>query len=90
MPCTDNGPSREQIERQQRDHQTMTRLSCDRCREIEYRGGTVPEWAREWWEDHKQRDAEQLKQNARARQDARIRQKAIAKLTKREREELGV
>lgn len=38
MPCTDGGPSREQIERDHRNHQAIIRLACDRCREIEARG----------------------------------------------------
>jgi len=90
MPCHDAGPSREETERSRRDHQTMTRLACDRCREIEARGGTVPEWAQEWWTNHKRKDAERLERDLRAQREAKIRAHAIAKLTPEEREELGV
>jgi hypothetical protein len=90
MPCSDSGPSREEIERESRDHQTMTRLSCDRCREIESRGGTVPSWGQEWWQEHKLRDAERLKRDHKVQREAEIRKQAIAKLTPEEREELGV
>lgn len=90
MPCSDGAPSREQLERENRDHQTMTRLACDRCREIEARGGVVPEWAREWWQEHKRRDAERLRRDAQGRREAEIRKNAIAKLTPEERAELGV
>ena len=90
MPCSDGGPSREQIEREHRDHQTMTRLACDRCREIESRGGIVPAWAQEWWTEHKRRDNERLERETKAQSEAEIRKQAIAKLTPEEREELGV
>ena len=90
MPCSDGGPSREQIEREQRDHQTMTRLACDRCREIEARGGTVPAWAQEWWQEHKRRDDDRQQRETQAQREAEIRKRAISKLTPEEREELGV
>lgn len=71
-------------------HQTMTRLSCDRCREIEARGGVVPEWAREWWDAHKLEDKRRLELEEAVRKGAEIRKRAIAKLTPEERSELGV
>ncbi len=90
MPCSDGGPSYEQTQRDAEEHQILTRLACDRCREIEARGGLVPTWAQEWWTDHKREDAEREAQNQRAKQEAAIRRRAIAKLTPEEREELGV
>jgi hypothetical protein len=90
MPCSDGGPTREQVEQERQDHQTMTRLSCDRCREIEARGGVVPEWAQSWWQKHKRHDAARLEREAVARRQQEIRMKALSKLTKAEREELGV
>lgn len=68
----------------------MTRLSCDRCREIEARGGTVPEWAMDWWQRHKQEDEERLRTETAAVESAVIRARAIRKLSREEREELGV
>ena len=70
--------------------QTVIRLACDRCRELETRGGAVPEWAKEFWDEHKQRDEERLQREAKAQHGAEIRKQAIAKLTPEERSELGV
>lgn len=90
MPCSGGGPSREDQEREARDQDTLARLACDRCRELEARGGTVPEWAREWWVDHKKQDAERARREKAAKTSAKIRKQAIAKLSKAERDELGV
>lgn len=90
MPCQDNGPSQEQIERSQRYYQVMTRLSCDFCRGIEAAGGTVPDWAKEWWEDHQMRDSQRLNEEAKTKQVEALKAKALAKLTNREREALGL
>ena len=90
MPCSDGGPSYEQVEQEERDLKTMTRLACDRCKEIEARGGNVPAWAMEWWTRHKAKDRERLKEDAVARRESKIRKTALAKLTKKEREELGL
>lgn len=68
----------------------MTRLACDRCRSLIAKDGKVPDWAKEWWSYHQARDAERIKSDAKAREDALIRKRAIAKLTQEEREELGV
>ena len=90
MPCSDGGPSREQIEQDARFHQTMTRLSCDRCRELEARDGKVPKWAAEWWENHQAHDAQRLTEQAEARRQYQVRKKALSKLTPEERDELGL
>ena len=90
MPCSDGGPSREQIDREIRDVNTMTRLSCDRCQEIESRGSEVPEWAKEWWESHKRKDYEETLRSEKKRKEVEIRKRAINKLTPEERAELGV
>jgi hypothetical protein len=90
MPCLDPGPSYNDIERAQRERDIITRLACDRCREIEARGGVVPAWALEWWQQHKQADALRQRTERKARQDMATRQRAIAKLTPEERAELGV
>jgi len=77
------------LEREERFHNVMTRLACDRCRELERRG-EVPSWACEWWRAHKVKDLERLQQDKEARTAAKIRKQAISKLTAKEREELGV
>ena len=90
MPCSGGGPSKEQIDREIRDENTMTRLSCDRCKEIESRGSEVPDWAKEWWESHKRKDYEETLHSEKKRKEVEIRKRAINKLTPEERAELGV
>lgn len=85
MPCMDYGPIYTD-----EHHQTLTRLACDRCREIEARGGKVPSFAKKWWDEHKQRDEELLKSSKKAIISSKIRAKAVKKLTPEEREELGL
>lgn len=93
MPCYshDNKPNvwPGRTRAEQQEYNVLTRLACDRCREIEARGGVVPEWAREWWELHKKIDAS-LASSPRKQREATIRAEALAKLTKEEREELGL
>lgn len=90
MPCADGGPSREETELERRFERVMTRLSCDRCNEIEARGGKVPAWAQEWWKAHQWIDNRRLEESAKVRRQREIRNRAVAKLTKEERAELGL
>ena len=89
MPCRDE---RDHLpgEEDNINHQIMTRLSCDRCREIEARGGTVPDWAKGWWDEHKKADASRIVREQEAKRASEVRQRAIDKLTPEERAELGV
>lgn len=50
---------------------TITRLACDRCKDLESKG-EVPEWAARWWDLHKLADVEREKREAdkKARDDA--------------------
>ena len=50
--------------------------------------GTTRMWTDEWWEDHKERDAERRAEEA--RQLERRRQEILARLTEEEREILGL
>jgi len=80
----------EQIEREGRDRKAMTRLACDRCKWLERKKGGVPEWALEWWTSHVQADAERVSRSKQAQREAAVRKRALAKLTKEERDELGL
>lgn len=51
MPCYD---SRSEVS--PLDHQTATRLACDFCNQLESAGVGVPEYAKEWWVEHKAMD----------------------------------
>lgn len=91
MPCYQDPYERSprQVEedlKYQEDIDIMTRLACDRCREIERRGGLVPGWAAQWWLEH--RRADDVRPGF--ARDNYVRMMAIAKLTDAEREELGV
>ena len=90
MPCSDGGYSQEYLDQQDRFKKTMTRLACDRCKELIAREGGVPDWATEWWEHHQAADKERQRTDAKVRKEAQIRKQAIAKLTPEERAELGV
>lgn len=89
MAC-ESDYSVEYKERMLRFEDAKTRLACDRCKEIEARGGVVPDWALEWWTYHQEHDAKRLLRSALAAKEAEIRKQAIAKLTPEERAELGV
>lgn len=89
MPCHSELSSQE-IEVLHKYNEVQMRLACDRCKELEARGGEVPDWAKEWWAIHKQRDEQQRKHEEEAARSFQIRQQAILKLTSEERNELGV
>lgn len=61
MPFRDGGPSIEQIKRELRDRNSMRELACDRCKDLESRGESIPDWAIEWWEGHKAEDEKKKK-----------------------------
>jgi hypothetical protein len=90
MPCSDSGPSREEIEHDYQMRQVATRLACDRCRELLKREGCVPVWAAAWWAEHQAQDAKRLERDRQAQREAKIRERALSKLTQEERDELGV
>lgn len=90
MPCKSYDYDPEVEAEASRVQNIVWRLACDRCRELEKREGKVPEWAESWWQDHKKHDAHRMQEEAQARKEAAIRQRALAKLTPEEREELGV
>lgn len=92
MPPTpaERAAERKSMERKRKLDDAMTRLACDRCRELEARSGEVPEWAVEWWKIHKKEDERRIQKEVAARKSAEVRKQAIAKLSKEEREELGV
>ncbi len=90
MPCRDYQNEDDRLNLSASELNIMIRLACDRCQEIESRGGEIPMWAVEWWENHKRQDEEQSQRTEEARRSSDIRKKAIAKLTQQERDELGV
>ena len=89
MPCVTDRPSG-WIDVDGEVYAVVVRLACDRCKEIEARGGEVPGFAKDWWESHKIADARRLAGEELAQRQEGLRRNAIAKLTPEERAELGV
>lgn len=89
MPCT-SGSNFEEIA-VNRDHlDIITRLACDRCRWLEGSGLEIPHEAIQWWRRHKELDRARIEKEEREKRLAEIRKKAAEKLTKEEREALGL
>lgn len=65
----------------------MARLACARCKELE-KTDSVPIWAADWWARHKQADKAREAAEKAERETKLVRDRALAKLTKREREVL--
>ena len=61
MPCGDyNAPSKD-MDVQDNDYRTITRLACDRCKHLESINESIPLWAIDWWKRHKQEDEDRCK-----------------------------
>jgi len=89
MPCTcdgyptpepdkHNGPLAEALCKVLQEHEKKGELSC-------FDAATL-----EWWKEHKARDKERVAQDLKAAKTKKDKAKAIKKLTKYERELLGV
>lgn len=92
MPCTYYEPdyTQQELKEIREEKNTVTRLACDRCKELEIREGRVPDWAVKWWKKHKQLDAKREAASLKRQKEIAIRVQALSKLTKEERNELGV
>lgn len=94
MPCTDGGPSYEQIQEEKEFHNAMTRLSCEYCKAIE-RGDvkdvkSVPKWAKKWWKNHQDSDVKREREEKENREWTKKRKAALAKLTDEEKGYLDI
>ena len=90
MPCSDGGPSAEDMILIQARHDTAARLACEYCQSLERAGQTVPEWAQEWWQEHQDDDRVRKAIEEATERNEKLRLKAVSKLTKEEREALGI
>jgi len=100
MPCSDGGPSQEQLF----EERMMPAILCGILTELEARlavdevfaavdwdeVGCSQEYAKGWWAEHKRRDAIRHAEDARRAERERIAQAARARLTPAEREALGL
>src|SRR5574343_1494989 len=80
MPCSDD-----RRDEPNPHYQTLVRLACERCREIELHGGAVPHWAAQWWAEHQEVDRQRRAREAAEAERARLRKYALAKLSPEER-----
>ena len=100
MPCTDGGPSAEQVF----EARAMPAVLCAVFTELDRTGelaallsmcdwteaGVTGEWVRLWWENHKAQDARRRDYERQVAARARLRAEAIGRLTPEERDALGV
>jgi hypothetical protein len=86
----DGGPSWQQVERDKRFNAAMSRLACDRCKDLISKGEEIPKWAREWWEVHQADDLQREREREEARREKMLKASALAKLSPEEKEILGI
>lgn len=80
MPCFSDQPSKAD-----EYCDVLTRLACDRCKDIIARGKKIPKWAQDWWEYHQEEDKQHKQMDKEEREEEKLRKQALAKLTKEER-----
>ncbi len=93
MPCSDGGPSYEQIQQEKEFHLAGTRLACAHCKHLIANGLPIPDYAKDWWAAHKAEDARREREERAKLELAKKKQKieeARAKLTPQQRAELGL
>lgn len=73
---------------------TATRLACAYCRWLDRKGIPIPDFAKDWWKEHKRNDAKRQKQEKREEESRRLRKSAKAKarvaLSRAEYDALGI
>lgn len=94
MPCTDGGPSYNDFDRVNNQVKKLSQMLCYVCQH--YHKGT--KWSKvlgdnrqldAWWDAHQLEDKRRLEKEAADAALAKAREKALAKLTKKERNLLG-
>lgn len=90
MPCMDGGPSREEQQRQNDDFNTITRLACARCKDLENRNQPIPKFAQDWWLRHKEADRIRAKRDRERRELEEKKQNALKKLSNEDKKVLGL
>lgn len=89
MPCHSE-PSYKEIDREQRFRDITTRLACFYCRRLELAGIPIPDWAVEWWRYHKKQDAKEKREHDQQRLQAKLKHRALSRLSVSERKALGL
>lgn len=100
MPCSDGGPSYEQIQEQR----NIPAILCALLSSLEARGsldealiacdwaeaGVSRQWTEAWWRRHKVEDAERREREERHRDREALREATLRKLTGEEKSILGL
>lgn len=95
MPCRDyNDDWGITNQRTQERLDNVTRLLCAVLQSTDKRGITTQlyniEGLEDWWEDHKHRDKIRKQAEAKQRKQEQLKENALGKLTKEEKEALGL
>src|SRR4051794_33496144 len=98
MPCSDGGPSQQQLDQHKIDG--LTQMLCLMCRYHLPEGKVFPLKSQEdmailvqlieWWKEHQELDSKRKASEERDKAKRKLRQQALNRLTKAEREVLGL
>ena len=88
MPCNDGGFTREcyECESLQKKLDKVTRIACHLIRN----GAPVPDFAISWWTAHQEVDRKREKREKEEKRKKALKRAALKKLTKEEKELLGL
>ena len=94
MPCMGPYSDRELLDRAGRENDKLTRMMCNMCRNLEagddYNYIPRVRGLITWWKEHKRLDAKRETEERETEKMEKLRKKAISKLSKKERESLGL
>lgn len=89
MPCSDDrgySPSPQEI----KNREIKDRLACDYCTMLEALGAVIPDYAKSWWEDHKEWDRRRSIQDKAFEHEQKLRRAALESLTSEQRKALNL
>ncbi len=92
MPCYHNEPqpTAAELAKIKRLRDAETRLACDRCKSFEAAGFVVPEWAQEWWLEHRKEDEKRVATRPQSLAEMRARVELIQRLSQEDLKLLGL
>jgi hypothetical protein len=92
MPCYHNEPEPTEAElaKARRLRNAETRLAYDRCRSFEAAGFVVPEWAQEWWLEHRKEDDKRVAKRPQSLKELQARVDLISSLSQEDLKLIGL
>jgi hypothetical protein len=101
MPCTISKEEVEWYEKEENqktfglkltDDDILEEVACAACRTLQQLGKLylAPKLVQKWWELHTKKDLEKAKQESAEKKKKELKQKALLKLSKEEKEALGI